>query len=90
MTYIFLTLALNDYEFSLNDVLIMPDISKKLLLVAGFSKENNCSFVFFSWRYEIKDLSTGRVLFRRKIKDNLYPIHFGVKRPPTLVSCCAI
>jgi len=61
-------------DIKLNNVLIVPDIRKKLLLVSQFTKEHNCYFIFYPWGFLLKDMSMKQVLLKGTMVDGLYPI----------------
>ncbi|CAL9014472.1 unnamed protein product [Prunus brigantina] len=63
-------------SFSLNNILHCPDASLPLLSVHKFATDNNCFFTFFPDCFFIQDLATGKILFRGKSSNGLYPFSF--------------
>jgi len=59
----------------LNNVLVVPDIKKKLLSVSQFSQDNNCYFLFYPWGFLLKDMKTKQVILKGSMADGLYPIN---------------
>ena len=53
-------------SLAMNNILHCPSVTTNLLSVYQFTRDNNCYFIFFSNCFYVKDLSTGRTLFRRK------------------------
>ncbi|XP_021815103.1 uncharacterized protein LOC110757711 [Prunus avium] len=64
-------------SFSLNNILHCPDASLPLLSVHKFATDNNCFFTFYPDCYFIQDLATGKILFRGKSSNGLYPFSFS-------------
>uniref|UniRef100_A0A6N2LVF6 Retrovirus-related Pol polyprotein from transposon TNT 1-94-like beta-barrel domain-containing protein n=1 Tax=Salix viminalis TaxID=40686 RepID=A0A6N2LVF6_SALVM len=62
-------------KLKLNDVLVVPEIKKKLLSVSQFTRDNNCYFLFYPWGFILKDMKTKQVLLKGFVKDGLYPIN---------------
>jgi hypothetical protein len=62
------------YYIKLNNVLIVPDIKKKLLSVSQLTKEHNCYFIFYPWGFFLKDMRTKEVLLKGTMIDGLYLI----------------
>ena len=62
-------------SLAMNNILHCPSVTANLLSVYQFTRDNNCYFIFFSNCFYVKDLSTGRMLFRRKSETSLYPFH---------------
>ncbi|OIT01060.1 hypothetical protein A4A49_04842 [Nicotiana attenuata] len=50
--------------FSLNNVLIVPNLSTNLLSVRKFTSDNKCSIEFDSCGFSIKDIKTKKTLLR--------------------------
>ncbi|KAF5472656.1 hypothetical protein F2P56_009355 [Juglans regia] len=61
-------------DIKLNNVLIVPDIKKKLLSVSQLTREHNCYFIFYPWGFLLKDMRTKQVLLKGSMVDGLYPI----------------
>jgi len=59
----------------LNNVLVVPNIKKKLLSVSQFTRHNNCYFLFYLWGFLLKDMNTKQVILKGSVKDGLYPIN---------------
>ncbi|KAG6739150.1 hypothetical protein POTOM_056736 [Populus tomentosa] len=56
-------------DIKLNNVLVVPDIKKKLLSVSQLTKEHNCYFIFYSWGFLLKDMRTKQVLLKGYMVD---------------------
>ena len=61
-------------DITLNNVLIVPHIKKKLLSISQLTKEHNCYFIFYPWGFLLKDMGTKEVLLKGSMADGLYPI----------------
>lgn len=59
-------------DLKLNNVLVVPHISKNLLSVSKLTQDNDCSIEFFPWGFCVKDLCTGKMLLTGPLVDNLY------------------
>ena len=55
-------------------------MASNLLSVNRFCRDNNCCFLFDANQFKIKDLPTGKLLYRGPSKNGLYPIT-GVTQP---------
>ena len=62
-------------SLKLKDVLVVPEIKKKLLSVSQFTRDINCYFLFYPWGFILKDMKTKQVILKGLIKDGLYPIN---------------
>jgi hypothetical protein len=62
-------------SFFLNNILHVPHISKNLLSVYQFAKDNNVYFEFHPSFFCVKDQFSGTILLQGKSKDGLYPLH---------------
>ncbi|KAF9663835.1 hypothetical protein SADUNF_Sadunf17G0093300 [Salix dunnii] len=67
--------TLSTTALKLNNVLIVPEIKKKLLSVSQFTRDNNCYFLFYPWGFLLKDMKTRKVLLKGLMADGLYPIN---------------
>ncbi|XP_016651564.1 PREDICTED: uncharacterized protein LOC107881709 [Prunus mume] len=67
-------LSLGQSQFSLRNVFGVPSLTKNLLYVARFTRDNLIFFVFALNFYCIYDLQTGVFLFQGPCKDGLYPL----------------
>ncbi|CAL9010869.1 unnamed protein product, partial [Prunus brigantina] len=67
-------LSLGQSQFSLRNVFGVPSLTKNLLSVARFTRDNLVFFVFAPKFYRIYDLQTGAFLFQGPCKDGLYPL----------------
>ncbi|KAL5729361.1 hypothetical protein ACHQM5_002330 [Ranunculus cassubicifolius] len=61
-------------SFKLNNILHCPNVSTSLLCVHQFTHDNNCLFVFFHDCFYVKDLESGKTLFRGKSENGFYPL----------------
>ena len=61
--------------FALKFFLHCPSIVANLLSIYQFTWDNNCYFVFYSDCFYVKDVKTGKMLFRGKSEHGLYPFH---------------
>ncbi|KAF8398674.1 hypothetical protein HHK36_014529 [Tetracentron sinense] len=66
----------NGSTFHMQDILHVPCITKNLLSVSEFSKDNDCHFVFTSSGFSVKDNKSGKILFQGRSSKGLYPLHF--------------
>ncbi|KAF8394586.1 hypothetical protein HHK36_020800 [Tetracentron sinense] len=66
----------NGSTFHMQDILHVPCITKNLLSVSQFSKDNDCHFVFTSSGFSVKDNKSGKILFQGRSSKGLYPLHF--------------
>ncbi|OIT08252.1 hypothetical protein A4A49_63255, partial [Nicotiana attenuata] len=61
-------------NFSLKDVLIVPNLSTNLLSVRKFIKDNKCSIEFDDFGFSIKDFKTKKTLLRCNSTGPLYSL----------------
>lgn len=66
------TLTTPTHSFALTNILCAPHISKNLLSVPKFAKDNSCFFELHPNFFVVKDLHTHRELLRGTLKDGLY------------------
>ncbi|KAA8528735.1 hypothetical protein F0562_036090 [Nyssa sinensis] len=59
--------------FALKNILHCPSIAANLLSIYQFTRDNNCYFVFYSDCFYVKDVKTGKTLFRGTSEHGLYP-----------------
>ena len=59
-------------QFSLTDVLCVPNITKNLISISKFCISNNASIEFLSFLFVVKDLHIGVTLLKGKTKDGVY------------------
>ena len=71
--------------FKLHNLLHVPDITKNLISVAQFAKDNNVYFEFFPNYCNVKHQVTQQILLRGIIKDGLY-----VFPPSTNITGCNV
>ncbi|GKV50619.1 hypothetical protein SLEP1_g57319 [Rubroshorea leprosula] len=64
-------------QFRLNNVLVAPHLTKNLVSVRQFTRDNNCSVNFDSFGFSIKDNKTKNVLLRWNSPDGLYSFSSG-------------
>ncbi|XP_066354655.1 uncharacterized protein [Miscanthus floridulus] len=83
--------SVGSYSFSmprrsltLNNVLVAPNIIKKLISVRRFTTDNNCSIEFNPFGLSVKDLQTRCVIARCNSTGDLYPFF-----PPSSVPALA-
>ena len=69
-------------SFAMSNILHCPSIATNLLSVYQFTRDNNCYFIFFSNCFYVKDLKTGRTLYRGKSKHGLYLFHIHAQISP--------
>ena len=62
--------------FTLSNVLHIPHITKPLLSVQKFYRDNNVCFEFHTYVFYVKDLTTKAVLFSDQSNDSLLPPPF--------------
>ncbi|GKV09943.1 hypothetical protein SLEP1_g21378 [Rubroshorea leprosula] len=71
-----------DHSFQLNNVLVFPNISKNLISVRQFTKDNNCSVDFDLSGFSVKDLQTKSVLLRCNSSGGLYSFSGNSEQSP--------
>ncbi|XP_031254086.1 uncharacterized protein LOC116112044 isoform X2 [Pistacia vera] len=76
--------ALKSMFFYLKNVLGVPHISKNLLRISKFTKDNNCVVEFLADHYMIKDKVTKIVLLQGELKVGLYQLKI-----PSISSSCS-
>lgn len=64
-------------RFKLHNILHVPKIATNLLFVHQFTKDNDCTFLFYSNGFSIQDRVLRRTLFQRKSKNRLYHISYS-------------
>lgn len=67
-----------DHSFSTNTyeiILFVPGITKNLLSVSKFTKDNKVLFKFSPTQCYVRDLKTNKVLFRGSMQIGLYKLH---------------
>ncbi|KAF8392923.1 hypothetical protein HHK36_021163 [Tetracentron sinense] len=94
------SLCTSNTKLKLDDVLVVPGITRNLLSVARLTKDNHCSLEFFPWGYVNKDLRTRTQILKGLIRGNLYPIaahksdhvvaYFGTKAPTMIIPLTVI
>jgi hypothetical protein len=68
----------SSHLFKLRHILHVPSMSSNLLSVYRFCKDNNASFSFNAHKFQIKDLSSGKLLYNGLSEHGLYPIHGAI------------
>jgi hypothetical protein len=68
----------SSHLFKLRHILHIPSMSSNLLSVYRFCKDNNASFSFDTHKFQIKDLSSGKLLYNSLSEHGLYPIHGAI------------
>jgi hypothetical protein len=63
------------HKFCLNNVLHVPEIASNLLSVNKLCHDNNCSCFFDSHKFSVKDLLTGKILYKGLSENGVYPIY---------------
>ncbi|KAM1351258.1 hypothetical protein ACFX13_005197 [Malus domestica] len=58
--------------FHLNDVMCVPSISRNIISIAKFNRQNATSIEFFPDSFLVKDLNTGAALLRGPNKNDTY------------------
>ncbi|XP_010276228.1 PREDICTED: uncharacterized protein LOC104611021 [Nelumbo nucifera] len=75
--------------FDLHNILHVPRITKTLLLVSQFCKDNDVVFIFDASDFLVKDQMTGKTLFKGPIKYGLYKVQsISSSSPAALVGEC--
>ena len=62
----------SNQEFSLTNVLYVPNITKNLISISKFCRSNNASIEFLPFFFLVKDLHTGTILLKGKATDGVY------------------
>ncbi|GKV24576.1 hypothetical protein SLEP1_g34169 [Rubroshorea leprosula] len=70
-------LSTSNSQFRLNNVLVAPHLTKNLVSIRQFTRDNNCSVNFDSFGFSIKDNKTKNVLLRCNSPDGLYSFSSG-------------
>jgi len=70
--YASLSSATHSTSLRLNDLLLVPDITKNLLSVSKFSRDNNVFFIFYPHSCYVVHQDTKQVLLQGTLKDGLY------------------
>nr|GEZ44876.1 ribonuclease H-like domain-containing protein [Tanacetum cinerariifolium] len=70
----------------LHNVLVTPNITKNLIFVRQFTKDNNCTIEFDAFGFSITDFLTRRILLRCDNSTDLYPVNKPSNLPAALVS----
>ena len=65
------------HPLPLSDVLLVPSITKNLLSIIKFTRENNCLVIFSSSGFFIQDLTTRKVMGVGRCKNGLYVLDRG-------------
>lgn len=65
--------------FQLNDVLHVPKISKNLMIVSKFDKDNNMHFEFYPHHCVVKDNETNKISLLRKCNKSIYCFNLNLK-----------
>ncbi|GKD76194.1 hybrid signal transduction histidine kinase M [Tanacetum coccineum] len=58
----------------LHNVLVTPNIIKNLIYVCQFTRDNNCTIKFDTFRFYVKDFLTRHILLRCDSSGDLYPV----------------
>ncbi|GKB63076.1 ribonuclease H-like domain-containing protein [Tanacetum coccineum] len=70
----------------LNNVLVTPNIIKKLIYVGQFTRDNNCTIEFDAFGFSVKDFLTRHILLRCDNSGDLYPVTKPSSLPSALMS----
>ena len=62
----------SNQEFSLTNVLCVPNITKNLISISKFCISNNASIEFLPFLFLVKDLHTGAILLKGKATNGVY------------------
>jgi hypothetical protein len=76
----------NDRALALRDVLHVPNITKNLLSVHKFTRDNDLFFEFHPWSFLVKDSNTRSKLLEGRCEGGLYPISSADARPYLMLS----
>ncbi|OMO89784.1 Integrase, catalytic core [Corchorus capsularis] len=74
------TLHTHHLSIPLHNVLCVPDIKKNLISVFQLTKDLNCVCSFYGDGFVIKDLETGRILYKGPCEGGLYHILTDMRR----------
>lgn len=69
----------------LQDILYTPHISKKLVSISQFTRNNSCSIEFHPNFFVVKDLKTHREILGGPVKDDLYCLSSGAMHSPQVL-----
>lgn len=69
------TLRSGHTSFKLKDILYCPSASTNLLSIYKFSHDNNCYLLIYPDFFIVKDIQTGKILFRGNSENGMYPLH---------------
>lgn len=76
----FTSLPTSSQQFTLNNILHVPHITKNLISVSQFTKDNHCYLEFHPTFFCVKDQATGRILHRRPSNSGLYSFYASPTR----------
>jgi hypothetical protein len=76
--------------FSLNNILLAPDMIQSLLSVHRFTTDNWCSIEFDPFGLSVKDLSTWNVIVRSNSTGPLYTLHLPGSTTPSVGAMAAL
>ncbi|KAL5703600.1 hypothetical protein ACHQM5_022129 [Ranunculus cassubicifolius] len=79
-------LQIGSHSFQLRNVYHLPAMTKNLLSVAKFTRDNNVQFTFDSNGFTISDLHSGAPLFQGPCRDGLYPMSLAKAVPLALAA----
>uniref|UniRef100_A0A803PXS9 Integrase catalytic domain-containing protein n=1 Tax=Cannabis sativa TaxID=3483 RepID=A0A803PXS9_CANSA len=74
---------LSNHSLILKDILHVPSISKNLLSISKFTKDNNVLLVFDSSSWFVKDKRTNQVLLHGTLSEDLYKLQLPSSRQVT-------
>jgi len=67
------TLHTPSHSFQLRNVLHVPDLTHNLLSVNKFLLDNWCSMHLYPFHFHVKDISSGKMLFKGPVHNGFYP-----------------
>lgn len=73
----------------MRSLLFVPGITKNLLFVSKFAKDNRVMFEFFPTQCQLRDLQTKEVLLKGSVHHGLYRLHLNKSSAGGLSSTCA-
>ncbi|KAG6794077.1 hypothetical protein POTOM_003310 [Populus tomentosa] len=77
-------------SLKLKDVLVVPEIKKKLLSVCQFTRDNNCYFLFYPWGFILKDMKTKQFPYKCMQPPDIHASQlFRIKAFPRLLKTVA-
>ncbi|PKU81629.1 Retrovirus-related Pol polyprotein from transposon TNT 1-94 [Dendrobium catenatum] len=76
-------------KLTLNHLFHVPRLSHNLLSVSNLTQDNNVSVNFYPHGFDIKDMTTNKILLSGPSNRGLYPLHSVIKMSPSSTALTA-